>query len=491
MDGEVALLDPSPYGYKIGESFIPEVFRHPVLRELIPEILALPSSSEKHGTTFVGPDSVVEFPLPEDEELVAMHCYRPELERFLAERWSITPEKARLTGFRPEDRVVETDAGPIRYRGIVLDCSGPTMALANLLDEVRNVLPVHSHWRYFDILSVDDGACRAELRASGRQVERLDPRHAHKLPLADGAEWEPSHTTVLTWVRDGVWCWQIPLFHRNVLSFGVVSRHGPVTPEEFAQIVTEATLPSYELRPRKDDSPLGRVHTRSGFARRAERAASEHFALLSDAYAFSDPVYSVGTAFAVNQAISVAERLNASPWNSEAAHEFCERSAHLQDRAAAAYQLWYDGTAINDDGTANLIQTEMLSGGLFRDSLAAQYGNVLNDSDLESAADPFHPGPGAVSIVVDRLPPIDLGSGSVTGATPCVGGLRVDVAYGDNVFAVLVAPDSGGSSYSVIEGVALSYRDDEQLLDETRELLIGGFSSSISANPDVWRSLVG
>ena len=60
---DTVLLDPSPFGYKIGESIIPEHFGHPLLAELLPALRAQPSYSPKYGTIFVADGCAASFPL--------------------------------------------------------------------------------------------------------------------------------------------------------------------------------------------------------------------------------------------------------------------------------------------------------------------------------------------------------------------------------------------------------------------------------------------
>ena len=123
----VLVVDPAPGGYKIGESLIPELFRHPELAALLPQVQQLPSYTPKHGTTFVARGEVAYFPIGKREIGEAMHVARDELEQTLATAWNIDITRAAVQSIDWQRKRVETTAGPIDVSGLILDCSGPAM----------------------------------------------------------------------------------------------------------------------------------------------------------------------------------------------------------------------------------------------------------------------------------------------------------------------------------------------------------------------------
>lgn len=465
----VVLLDPNPGSYKIGESLVPELYRHPELRKLLPKVRQLPSFNEKHGSLFVGPESAVNFPLAAAESTIAMHVYRPELERLLVAEWGLEIRREKVVDIDFDHRVVRTDRGAYDIEGQIIDCSGPAMVVANMLGEVESLLEVHARWRYHDIVSCDNARYLRRLEERGRSLRHYDLRHDR---IVDSAEtlgsWTPSHSTILTQVEDGVWCWQIPLYDSTVLSFGVVSRHGEVTPEAYARVVESHAADCFDLRPRPaSDHPLDREHARSGFARRAKRAASEDFILIADAFAFSDPVYSVGVGFAASQASTIASRLNKGPWDADAVTHYCERTEELVARAFAAFELWYRGETTTSDEAAREVQHGCLHSRMFDQSIIEHYGNVTNDTDLEvdgspGSRDPFHPVRGAKPLTEDvgRLLQVDEIAGWRRGtAVRCTGGVRVSWRddRGEELNMLIGARDGDGPSYRSLGALQLSY----------------------------------
>src|SRR5688572_15793520 len=80
LEGEsVALIDPSPGRYKIGESIIPQHFIEPEVRPLFEIVQKLPSACPKDGTLFVADDSVGAF-APFADAGYTIHVARQELE---------------------------------------------------------------------------------------------------------------------------------------------------------------------------------------------------------------------------------------------------------------------------------------------------------------------------------------------------------------------------------------------------------------------------
>ncbi len=393
LDSErCVLVDSRPGRYKIGESIIPEQFRHPKLQALLPAIQALPSYSRKYGTTFISDGRVASFPLPESEVGQAMHCSRHEMEACIRKQWQVPIRTERVTAIDFAKKLVTTDKNTYRVAHQIIDCSGPAMVVASLVDDVQQLWPVFATWAYYDVVDNDSARFFAAARARGWAKMRYDSQHRRVLAGEEIPGWEPGRTTILTRVRDGVWTWQIALHDEKLLSFGAVSRHGKISREDLAKLA-DNPAPNYTLRPRPHDksSYYNRLHVRNYFARKAKKAATADYILISDAFAFADPVYSVGTGLAVNKAIEVASVLNKQGWNAEIAETYCKHYDAQIDRAIAGFKFWYTGEVF-DDRTAAQIQDKFLVGDEFQVGILEHYGTAVADADLSAKvlrADPF------------------------------------------------------------------------------------------------------
>ena len=365
------LVDQNPGAYKIGESVVPEQFHHPVMRALLPAIEQLPSYSPKYGTTFVSDDSVASFPLPAEEAGVAMHVARSEVEQLMQREWALDIARERVLEVDVARHRVRTDQRTYEVAGQIIDCSGPAMVLGTALKDVRPLWPVWATWGYFDVVD-------------GKSYLRYDALRRSALPSGEIAGWSPSRTTILTREDDGLWTWQIPLFHSKLLSLGVVSRHGPVSQERYLEIARTRHAPNYTLapRPRDDSSPFHRYHSREGFARRCGTAATMDYILLADAFGFADPVYSVGTAVAVNKAIELADVLSTIGWSEDARRTWCADSEAQLARAIAGFEFWYSGELLRSGAAATEVRDNFLLGTAFQAKTAEHYGAVLRDASL-------------------------------------------------------------------------------------------------------------
>lgn len=392
LDSEdVVLVDPRPGGYKIGESLIPELFRHPELAALLPRLQALPSFTAKYGTTFVADGNVAYFPIGEREVGEAMHIARGEMEAAMREAWNLDVVEAHVTSIDFAQKRVSTSAGEYEVSGLVLDCSGPAMVVANLRGEVESKHPAHATWAYYDIVDEDPGAFHRAAEARSWNLLEYDVRHRRAVPVVDVPVKEVARSTYLTRIRDGVWTWQIPLFGGARLSYGVVSRHGPVSETEFRDIAESQHAPQFTLerRPVDGPSPFDRVHRRSGLARQARTPAGRDFILLADAFSFSDPVYSVGAGLAVSQAIEVSGLINAGAWSEKTCNAFVARSRDMQARAIGAFEFWYSGEVITTPAAAAEVQNDFLLGNLFQAQLTEAYGAALDLAVGADQRDPF------------------------------------------------------------------------------------------------------
>ena len=382
QDADAVLLDPDPGGYKIGESIIPEHFHHPLVRELVPQIKELPSYSPKWGSTFVSRKSIASFPLPPHGAEVAMHVAREELESLMHREWNTPIVHEKVSAIDLATKEVTTSSTRYRVEKQIVDCSGPAMVLARMCGQIDSLWPVFSRWAYFDIESVDDSRFWARIRDQGLDYRRYDIPKGRVLAGEEQDGWQPSKTTILTEIEEGVWTWQIPLFGETMLSVGVVSRQGPVTSEQLTKIALEHAAPQYSLKPRPDDgsSSYNRVHQRNGFARKATVAATADYVLLADACAFADPIYSVGTGLAVNKAIELASILNEEGWTAQARERWLADYDRLIGRAVKAFETWYDGSLIRDDEAAREVQRGFLVGSAFQVGIAHHYSRQIVDA---------------------------------------------------------------------------------------------------------------
>lgn len=473
------ILDPNPGGYKVGESVIPEQFHDPRMAQHLDAVCALSSWSPKLGTLFVDAKEACFFPLAQHHQR-SMHIFRQELEALLMERLGVHVERERV--LRVEGRRVYTDRGSWLSEGPVLDCSGPAMVVASGRDDVESLWPVWASWSYFDVEplppsefwnAIDDWRSTALDVPSGRMLESPQGRA------------DPTQLTGLVRVDDGLWVWQIPLFRRRVLSVGVVSRRGPVDQETYQRIVAEHLLPAWRATPRAGRDPveawcgpLGPLppstcafHHRDGFARKAGRAATEDFVLLGDAYAFADPVYSVGTGLSVTQALALSPLLKGGQWNAASAQRYHDNAARGFDRAVQAFQFWYDGKVLHNDAIARQVQDGFLIGGSFRAGAVGAYSHVVTEA-MRAAEQ-------GLGVVLAEL------------IAPLAGGpWRVEASLSSGA-VLLVGPGgvlevSGAckQAWRQVDGFGLSYRGPRPPDNGLAEQLC----ESLRVNPAQWRS---
>jgi flavin-dependent dehydrogenase len=446
----VVILDPDPGNYKIGESLIPELFRHPELAALLPRVRALPSYTPKYGTTFVAHGEVALFPIGRREIGEAMHVARSELESAMIEAWNIEVVRARVSSIDFEHKRVNTSAGEFEVSGLILDCSGPAMLVASMLGEVEPLLPVHATWGYYDVVAEHPEALVRTISEQGLRYLQYDVRHRQAVPASEVDMRQIVRTTYLSQVEDGIWTWQIPLYDGRLLSYGVVSRHGPVSADAYREIAERTHAPHFELRRRPTGTgPFDRVHERNGFARQAKRPADRDFILLADAFGFSDPVYSVGTGFAVSQAIEVAGLINRGVWSRETCEAYVARCRETLARARKAFEFWYSGAVLSDPVASSEIQHDFLLGGLFHTGITRHYGTAIELASLASERDPFEAaweGP-ELSAAVGELLGLDegkvLAGWSLLGARPCAGGIQLRWGgHGLPELTMLIADDA-------------------------------------------------
>lgn len=433
------LLESEPGRYKIGESIIPEQFRHPDLRALLPALRETPSYSPKHGTTFIEAGSVASFPLPPGALSGAMHIARTDMEQVMLDAWGIAPRVERVVDVDLGRHRLRTDVDEYEVAEQIIDCSGPAMVLSSLLGRTRRLWPVFATWAYWDIERNEPDRFYESVRARGWNQLSYCCGQRRVLP-EEARDWRPGRSTILTKIREGVWTWQIPLYRERLLSYGVVSRHAAVTRAEYEAIAGANAAPNYTLRMRPLDGsgPYNSLHVRNHFARASEVAATERMILLSDAFAFADPVYSVGTGLAVNKAIEVATTLNETGWSPALCEAYGTRYERLLAAAIAGFEYWYAGKVLRDAAAANTVQDELLVGNSFQSNIIWHYVHALGAADLPPDrydADPF---------AVDwQDPALTQASANVTAAVRVLLG-RTTEENGSDLRLIRACPAQGG-----------------------------------------------
>jgi len=495
------LLDPGPGGYKIGESIIPEHFRHPEMRKQLYRISRLPSFTPKYGSTFIADGSVASFPLPEGESVMAMHILRSELEQDMMDDWNLEVRKERVIEVDLENHMVITDKSRYMFTNQVIDCSGPAMVIARQKKRVKELWPVHATWRYYDVLEDNPQVFQDSIKKNNWDWKRYDVFHRRLLDAEEIRGWMPSRSTILTKVRENVWTWQIPLYKGKILSFGVVSKDKVILQEELDELVREAKAPNYvRLSPRPLDksSALNRLHMRRNFAKIADiPPADETYILVSDAYAFADPIYSVGTGLAVNKAIEVATLLNQGDWNSETVDAYNKRYKEQLDRAITGFNFWYDGVMMKDDEAAAEVQEHLLVGNIFQSTVGTHYADALLDAGLTPA---LRAGIEDKFFVDWVLPPltddvktiIDTENNKATkdwcfcGAFPAVGGVVTRWRHPKLPdLAILVSKDEEGLKLAYMSYFEKNFSITDQALSDLMKL----FRKSFLNNASQWRKI--
>lgn len=375
-------LDPAPGGYKIGESIIPEHFHNLIVREQMPKIKQLPSYTPKWGTTFVTKDKVAAFPLPKELADIAMHIERSQLEQMMIEDWGLDIIKEKVLDIDFENKIVKSDKNSYKVNKQIIDCSGPAMVIATILGERHPIIKTHCSWAYFDVVKIDDSKYWEDIRKKGKLYLRLNVPSGKLIKVKDDPNWRPSRTTCLTQLDDGVWSWQIPLYDSTRLSFGIVNRHKHTTKEELYELAKKHHAPQYTLEPRPLDnsSDLNKFYVRDNFAQAANKASTKDYILIADAFAFADPIYSVGTGLAVNKAIQVAQLLNEGDWTEEIIQKYNAQYDELIKAAVDGFNFWYTGELLENDEVAKSVQEGLLKGEVFVSGLSQHYSQSVISS---------------------------------------------------------------------------------------------------------------
>jgi hypothetical protein len=208
---------------------------------------------------------------------------------------------------------------------------------------------------------------------------------------------------MLNAIEEGIWSWQIPLFGGTRLSFGIVSRKGPVSVESYRELTQRTLGAQYaaKLRPFDHTGPFSVFHQRQRFAQVASEVAGEGWVLVGDAAFFGDPVYSVGTGVATSHAIQLAELLSSREWSPDVRAAWQRQQRATFARIEEAYQNWYGGDVVADDRTAAKIQNDFLIGDAFRVRLADDYMSLWHAAEPQPIATEPEAPRGADSLVVE------------------------------------------------------------------------------------------
>jgi flavin-dependent dehydrogenase len=425
----VALIDPHPFRYKLGESIIPEHFRDPSLADIRDEVQRLPSYSPKYGSMYIGADGVAAFPLSPLDYGYSSHVRREELEARMASLWGLEIERERVQRYDATTNTVHTDRRAWRVAKQVIDCSGVARVLARAMEVERELWRSFASWMYLDIRAVRDERFEEFLRSTGRAYQRFDPGVGHPLPQREHEGWAPSNCTIVWRVRDGMFAWQIPLYQKSVLSFGVTSRHGPVSRDDLLAFARDNVAPCYETDPRPFDgaSDYNRFHVYNRFSRTASQVADANWILVGDAGFFGEPIYATGTAVAVNQALHVARALNDTGWTDAAREDYIARWTRTGESSLAARRYFFapDGDPV--DPSARVFEDRALQGTAFQLTMANNYGRILAGVKEFAASDDQFASRYAASAEAHRAFTASLAA--LLAAVDALGPWRVRVAY--------------------------------------------------------------
>ncbi|MCA9642586.1 MAG: hypothetical protein H6718_26725 [Polyangiaceae bacterium] len=460
-DADAVVVDSRPGRYKIGESIVPPHFFAQELRPLLAKARELKSASDKLGTLFVGGEGVSFFHSYYDAEFT-LHLDRRELEQLYRDHFQIEVSEERVASIDFEAKVVTTDRERYRVRRQIVDCSGPAMVVARARNDARELWPAYASWLYLPIDRVDDQRFWQDLVSSKTPFFRYSDTTQAVLP--DEIDWalRPSHMTMLRRLEDGVWNWQIPLYRSSLLSFGVVSRHGPVSDDALLSFVRDHLGKQYDARVdlTGGQDPHKRIHRRNRFAFAASQYASPDWVLLGDAAFFGDPVYSVGTGIATNQAIRAASLMRRFRWEEDAWRVFDQKTKLLFERAESAYEHWYAGRVTTSDQVATRVQSDFLNGLAFHCTTGQAYIDMCSVAGSEDESDPRYEGDigdDVTPLVVELLPQVP--AWRVVRAKSVQQMLEVDWVSedGEALCMRFARRDLGEPCYRAIGPFALSY----------------------------------
>ena len=502
----VVILDPNPGGYKIGESIVPETFRHPELNSLLEGIRGLPSYSAKVGTTFVSDGTIASFPIPTKGHEFSMHVARSELEQLMVEHWGIPINQERVRHIDIATKTVRTNVCTYRVEKQIIDCSGPAMVLARALDEVIESRPVFATWAYFDVLENTASKFWGFVRETNKQYARYNIPLNRVLPEQEDDDWDPSSSTVLTQISEGLWSWQIPLYNKSLLSFGIVSREKKVSKEQLLDYAEKNHLSNYTLRPHEGVSPTPytRVHTRNRFANRIKTPATMDYVVLGDAFAFSDPIYSIGSGLAVNKAIELAGLLNDGGWSKDKCSNWCEKLERLFERCENAFDFWYSGEVLTNDEAACEVQENFLLGNAFQVGIATAYGGMLQETGpKESLTLNFNSSKAArirdetssqVAALLELTDGRTLANWTYGGAIPVINGVQhrwLRKKMPDLIITTEFSADRG-QYFRRIGNITLSFMDlceGSYPMDDSGHALFDALEAAIQRRPEDWKAL--
>ena len=345
---------------------------------MLSEARRLPSYSPKRGVIYIGEDSVAAFPTPPHDCERAMHLRREELETLMMSLWGTPVEKERVTDIDLDAGLVRSRNRAWRVRRQIIDCSGPARVLARRRADDVELWPSYSSWMYYDVRDVIDERFPELLRRTGRPYARFDTGVGRRLSSEEEEYegWVPSDCTVVTAVRDGMFAWTIPLYQRSIVSFGVTSRHGPISRTDLVEIGRSCMAPCYEVsaRPFDGSSAYNRYHVFNHFSRNATEVASERWVLIGDAATFGEPIYATGTAVAVTQALFVGRAILDGGWTRAKAEDYAARCRRLVETSSEARRYFFEAPTHCERAHGSVFFSRGLEGTPFQLTMANNYG---------------------------------------------------------------------------------------------------------------------
>lgn len=280
---------------------------------------------KKHGAVFCQDGRAQRYDFAEAEAPRYTHAWQVQREVFDL-RWRALAREAgcaitytKATGYKPETRTVETEAGEMSA-GCFVDAGGRGMWLS----------------RKLGLREGDSKLRNAAIGTRMRDVQCVSPD-------------EPGDITIIA-ITNG-WIWIIP-FGDGVASVGLVTTPKSElngTPEEkLKQAIAESPDATARLRAAVRIEPLRGVQD---FTAMSKVFHGDGFALCGDAAAFIDPVFSSGVLMGLHGAVTLADAL-AGETSLETWEARCRDGARVFRRAI---DNWYSG----DFMTLALAQEEL------------------------------------------------------------------------------------------------------------------------------------
>jgi hypothetical protein len=219
---------------------------------------------------------------------------------------------------------------------------------------------------------------------------------------------------------------------------------------------------------------------RNHFAWVSQKYAGPGWALVGDAAFFGDPVYSVGTAVATNQAIRLARLLDR--WDSGGRELFERVTTDLFERARRAYEHWYSGSVTTDHGVAEEIQSGFLNGLAFHSRTGESYREMWQvAAPVDPSTDPKATGDAGREVT--ELMPASCASAAGFALSRGVLRRRTLELHWSGVETLVVVVSLRAEtpqSYREVGPFALSYRSQQQSLSRTDVAVLDSLARSLA-----------